>query len=149
MPPTAPFGSSRIPSARRTQPSQRDHDEPADRRLGRQGAGGCEGVEAVARELVRGDVVSELAGLCALGQQISDHGTKLLLRPSDLLIPMQERCEFGVTMPLGLEGDECEGLEHSFESRASVVSLVSNRGEILEVAGDLTFVPSEQDRFDA
>ena len=35
-------------SARRAQPSQNDRDEPADRDLGRQAAGCCEGVEAVA-----------------------------------------------------------------------------------------------------
>ncbi len=34
------------------QPSQNDRDELADRGLGRQAAGCCEGVEAVARELV-------------------------------------------------------------------------------------------------
>jgi len=45
-------------------------------------------------------------------------------------------------------GDESVGLEHSFEPLATVASLVPEFGEILEVAGDLTFVPGEQDRFD-
>jgi len=49
------------------QPSQGDHDEPADRGLRRQAAGCCEGMEAVARELVRRDVIAEVAHLCALG----------------------------------------------------------------------------------
>ena len=39
-------------------------------------------------------------------------------------------------------------LEHSFESLTSVISLVPNRDEMIEVAGHLTFVPRQQDRFD-
>jgi hypothetical protein len=35
-----------------------------------------------------------------------------------------------------------------FESLDRAASLVSDLGEMFEVAGDLTFVPSKQDRFD-
>ena len=45
-------------------------------------------------------------------------------------------------------GDERVGLEHSFEPLASVARLVPDFGEMFEVAGDLTFVPGDQDRFD-
>jgi hypothetical protein len=48
-------------------------------------------VEAVARELVRRDIVPEVAGLCGLGQQVSDHIAKLLVRSGDLLTSMQDR----------------------------------------------------------
>jgi hypothetical protein len=54
-------------SARGAQPGQSDRDEPPDRGLGRQAAGCCEGVEAVARKLVRRDIIPKLAGLCDLG----------------------------------------------------------------------------------
>ncbi len=37
--------------------------------LGRQAPGSCEGVEAVARELVWRDIIPDIAGLCALGQR--------------------------------------------------------------------------------
>ena len=39
-------------------------------------------------------------------------------------------------------------LEHSFESLTSVAHSVPDRDEMFEVAGHLTFVPREQDRFD-
>jgi hypothetical protein len=50
------------------QSSQSDRDEPAERGLRRQVAGCCQGVDAVARELVRSDIVPDVAGLCALRQ---------------------------------------------------------------------------------
>jgi hypothetical protein len=39
-------------------------------------------VEAVARELVGRDIVPKLAGLCALGQQVSNHAVDLVLSRS-------------------------------------------------------------------
>ena len=51
-------------------------------------------------------------------------------------------------VPVVLVGDERVGLEHSFESSASIAGLVADFGELFEVAGDLTFVPGGQDRFD-
>jgi hypothetical protein len=45
-------------------------------------------MEAVARELVGPDVVSEVAGLYALGQQLSDEGSELLLCSGDVLTSM-------------------------------------------------------------
>jgi hypothetical protein len=47
-----------------------------------------------------------------------------------------------------LVGNERVGLEHGFEPLASVASLVPDCGEIFEVAGDLPFVPGDQDRVD-
>src|SRR5215218_8170566 len=89
-------------SARGAQPSQSDRDEPADRGLRRQAVGCCEGVEAVARKLLRRHIVPDVAGLCASGQQVSDEVAELLLRSGDLLVSMQERREFGVVVPVGL-----------------------------------------------
>jgi len=104
----------------RVQPSHSDRDEPAHRSLGRHAAGRCEGVEAIARELVRRNIIAEGAGFRGLGQQVSDHVAQLLLRSGDLLVSMEEGHEFGVVAPVGLVGDERDGLEHSFESLASV-----------------------------
>ena len=53
-------------SARGAQPGQSDRDEPTDRGLGRQAPSRCEGVEAVASELVGCDIVTDIAGLCDL-----------------------------------------------------------------------------------
>ena len=90
-------------SARGAQPRQGDCDEPVDRSLIRKVAGCCEGMEAVARKFVRHDIIPDVAGHSALGQHISDHVAQMLLRPGDLLVSVQERREFGVVVPAGLE----------------------------------------------
>ena len=74
----------------------------------------CQGVEAVARKLLRRDIITDLTGLRGLDQQVSDQVAELLLRPGDVLTSMQERCEFGVVVPVGLVGEESVSLEHSF-----------------------------------
>lgn len=48
-----------------------------------------------------------------------------------------------------LAGNEHLGLQHSFEPLSSVASLVADPDQMLEVAGKLTLVPGDQDRFDA
>jgi hypothetical protein len=102
-------------------------------------------VKAVARKLVRRDIIPEVAGFCALGQQVSDEMPEVLLRTGDVLPAMQECRELGAVM---LVGNEREGLEHGFEPLASVASLVPNFGEMFEVGCDLTLMPGDQDRFD-
>jgi len=97
-------------------------------------------------EKVRHNLVAEVAPLCGLGQHLSDEVAKLLLRSGDLLTSMHEWGEFGAVV---LVGDERVGLQHSFEPLTSVASLVPDLDEMLEVAGELTFVPGNQDRFEA
>jgi hypothetical protein len=60
---------------------------------------------------------------------------------------MQERREFSAVV-LAVVGDERVGLQHRFESLASFASLLPECGEMFEVAGDVTFVPGDQDRLD-
>ncbi len=67
-----------------------------------------------------GATSSRRSPVSAAGQQVSDHVAQLLLLSGDLLVSMEEGHEFGVVVPVGLVGDEREGLEHSFESLASV-----------------------------
>src|SRR5688500_10770702 len=74
-------------SAWRTQPIQSDRHEPTDSGLGVLPAGSREGVEAVACELVRRRIIPDVAGLCGLGQQVSDHLVDLVLRSGDPLVP--------------------------------------------------------------
>jgi hypothetical protein len=64
-------------------------------------------VEAVARELLRGDIVPYIAGRCGLDQQVSDHAVDLLLCSGDVNASMQERSEVGgrVLMGKALVGD--------------------------------------------
>ena len=82
-------------SARGLQPGESDRHEPADRGFRRQTAGRVECVEAVARKLVRRDIIPYVAGLCGLTQQVLDHVVDLLLRSGDVLTSMRECSEFG------------------------------------------------------
>jgi hypothetical protein len=102
-------------------------------------------VEAVARELIRGDIVPDIAGLYGLGQHASDQVGELPLRSGDVLTSMQECRQFAVVM---LVANERVGPEHSCEPLARVASLVPALRRDVQVAGDMTFVPGEQDRFD-
>ncbi|MEV0226785.1 hypothetical protein [Streptomyces sp. NPDC050704] len=58
-------------------------------------------MEAVRRQLVGCDVVTEDAGPSALGQQVPDHAVELLLRSDDPLVPVQKHREFGAVVPAG------------------------------------------------
>ncbi len=93
-------------------------------------------MEAVARKLVRRDILPELAGFRDLGQQASHQVDELLLRLGDVLTSMQERHEFGAVV-LAVVGDQRVRLEHRFEPFASVAWSVSEFGEMFEVAGDV------------
>jgi len=49
-------------------------------------------VQAVGSEFLGRDVIANGAGPRGLAQQVGDHFPDLLLRPADLLVPVQERC---------------------------------------------------------
>ena len=102
-------------------------------------------MEAVARQFGRRDIIPEVASLSDLGQKVSDQVNELSLRPGDMLASMQQCREFGAVV-LALVGDERVGLEHSFEPLTSIARLVPDFGEMFEMAGDMTFVPGDQDR---
>lgn len=135
-------------SAPRAQPIQSDRHQPTNGGLRALRAGSREGVQAIAGELVSRHIVPHVAGLCGLCQQLPDHLVDLVFRSGDPLIPMKERHEFGVMVIAGPPREEGEGLEHRFESLASATSPIPDFGEIREMASDLTFVPSAQDRSD-
>ena len=52
-------------------------------------------MEAVGGELVRGDVIPEVAGRGGLGQQILDQVVDMLLGPAEVRTPVQEGGDFG------------------------------------------------------
>ena len=58
----------------------------------------AERVNAETRELSGGYAISNPMGLCALDQEVADP----VLRASNLLVFMQEGCEFVVVMPMAL-----------------------------------------------
>ena len=101
-------------------------------------------MQAVARELVGRNVAPQIAGLCGLGQQVSDQVADLVLRFDDMLASMHECREFGLVGSLVGHARVC--LEHRFELLANVASSIADLGEMLEVAGDPAFVPGEEDR---
>jgi hypothetical protein len=51
-------------------------------------------MQAIARKLVRWDIVTEIPGLCALLQQVSNKLAELLPRSGDMFVSMQECREF-------------------------------------------------------
>ena len=105
-------------------------------------------MEAVARELVGGDIIAELAGICALGDEVADHAMELSLRLDKLVTPVHGCREFCVMVAVGLLREERIGLEHCFEAPANIAYPVSYFREIFEVGRDLPLVPCEQDRLD-
>src|SRR3990170_6473686 len=90
-------------SAGGAQPGQRDPDKAANRGLGWQAARCREGVEQVARELIGGDVIPDVALLDTFDQQIAHKPTQLLLRSDDMLTSMQECGELGAVLLEGVE----------------------------------------------
>jgi hypothetical protein len=88
---TGSSGTRRADSRAGAQPSQNNRDETADRGLGRQAAGGSERVETIARELVRGHVGPNVAGLRGLRQWVLDQAAELLLRSVNVLAPRETR----------------------------------------------------------
>ena len=78
-------------SARWPQTRDGDDDEPPDGGLGGKAGRGGQRVDAIARELVGRDVVTHLPVGGALAQEVADEGAKLMVRVSDMLVPVQER----------------------------------------------------------
>ena len=79
-------------------------------------------MKAVSRELVRRDILPEVARLCDLGQQVSNQVDQLLLRPVDVLTSMQECRELCAVV---LTVVERVGLEHRLEPIVSVAGVVT------------------------
>jgi len=102
-------------------------------------------VDAVASKLVRRDILPEAAGSCDLGQQVPDQIDELLLCPADVLASMQHCRELRAVVFTVVKRI---GLEYHFEPLASVAGLVAKFGEVFELAGDVMFVPGDQDRLD-
>ena len=101
-------------------------------------------METVACEFVGSHVVSGLAALRGLSQQVSNQLAEFPLCSDDVCASMQQRCEFRV---VPFVANESVGLKHRFESCATGTSLVSNCGKMFEVAFYVKLVPCEQYSF--
>jgi hypothetical protein len=104
-------------------------------------------VKAVTGELVSRDIGAELAAFRSHGDEIANHLAKGGLRSCNVVISMNERRQFAV-VPARLMRQKRVSLEDSGESLVCRRGPVSELGELLEVSGDLAFVPGQQDRFD-
>jgi hypothetical protein len=133
------------PETAGAQSGQGDRDQPADRGPRRQAARGGERMQAVAGQFGGRYVTPDVTALHAVGQQVSEEVAQMLLGPDEMLAPVQEGREFAAVM---LVADERISLERRFEALASAACPVPDLGEMLEVTGDLAFVPGGQDRFD-
>jgi hypothetical protein len=56
-------------------------------------------VEAVTHELFWGNIVSDVAALLSVIDQISDHSAESLFGSSDMSLSVHEGCEFCVVVP--------------------------------------------------
>jgi hypothetical protein len=134
--------------APRGQAGKHDVDEPADRRRGRQVLGCGEGVQAVVGELLRRDIVPDIACLRSLGQKTAEKIEEPVTRVRDVLASMEERADPGVARPGRLADDRRVGLEDGLQSLLGVDRPVADLGKTIEMFCDLTLVPGEQDRID-
>src|SRR6266536_4943016 len=66
-------------------------------------------LRAVAGELIWRHIVTDIAGLSGLDEQLPDHLVDLVLRSDDPLVSMKERREFGVMVIAGPEREKGEG----------------------------------------
>ncbi len=71
------------------QAGQGDRHEPPDRSLRGQTAGGGQGMEAIAGQLVGRDVCTEIASLGTFHQKVADKVAHLLSGAGDLLVSVQ------------------------------------------------------------
>jgi hypothetical protein len=85
-------------SGRSAQPGQGDRDQAVDGVLAGDGAGRCEGVQAVAGQFVGGHVVAEVAVLGCFGDQALDEVAEPLLRIVDVFAAVQQRGEFAAVV---------------------------------------------------
>src|SRR5205823_9338305 len=106
----------------------------------RQAVGRCERVKAVARKLVRRDIIADIARSHGLDQQVPNEVAELLVRSGDVLTSMQECRELGAVV---LVGNERVGFEHGLEALGSRARPVADFSELFEMAGDLSLVPGE------
>jgi hypothetical protein len=129
------------------QPGEGDGDEAAGGVFGGQAAGGGEGVQAVAREFVRGDVVPDVPGRRGLGDQAGDEGVQLLLGLVDVLAAVQQFGDAGAVRSPGAVVQRVR-LERGAQSLPGGACGVGGLGELGEVLADLALVPGDQDRLD-
>ena len=137
-------------SARRLQPGEGDIYEAANGGPGRELPRRVESVQAVAGELARCNVVSDVSGRDAVAHQVADEVSEVILSFGDMPAPVHEGGKLGVVVFVvdALVLDDRVGGEHGFEAFARVAGSVAEHRELLEVAFDLLRVPGQQDRLD-
>lgn len=108
---------------------------------GRQCAGGFQGMEAVACELVRSDIAAEVPCLCSRPKQIRHEFNEVLLSPPDMCALMQP-CRVG-TAVAGV-GHQGISLQNGFKLPGRTGAAVPDPGQLLQVGVDLAFVPCRE-----
>ena len=111
-------------------------------------------MQTIRRELVGRHVAPNIAGLRRAGDQLPDETLELLVHLSDVVTLVEESCELG---PMAAElrprllphvsGNEGMGFEDGEQPLDGRVGLIPDRSEMLQMAGDLAFVPGDQNRF--
>src|SRR5262249_60250385 len=78
-------------------------------------------------------------------QEIAAQVGEVLVSPCDVLTSMHQRRQIDVSV---LVANERIGLEQHPEALAWITSLLPERRELGEMAGNVPFMPGDQDRFD-
>jgi len=102
-------------------------------------------MEAVAGQFVSSHVIPKLPGPSALQKQVPDEPLQLFPCSGHVLTPMQQR---GYRRCVMLVRNERVGLENRLEPLACTTRLISDRGELLDVAVNLTTMPGDEDPLD-
>jgi hypothetical protein len=88
-------------------------------------------VHAVGRQLVDSDIVADRTRFRGVAEQVADHRAKLVFRPNDVRIAMEERCELGIVMSVCLVPDQGVGLEHGFETLTRAIHMIPDPRELM------------------
>nr|WP_162689120.1 hypothetical protein [Streptomyces sp. ICC1] len=102
-------------------------------------------MEAILGEFGGRDVIAQVACPGAFGEKVLEHAFEVLLGVGDVVALVEKGSEFAA---VPLLGDARVRLKHRRQSPCGGAGPAADLREVVEVPGDLTFVPGEQDRLD-
>jgi len=144
------YGRSRRPcvSDLRAYAGESHGDQPADCGPGGQAPGRTECMKAVGGQLCGGDVGPDLARVRGRDQQLPEEFGLRLVRPGDVLPPVDKGRHLRRAVSAPVVRDEGVGGEHRFQLLRRVAALLVQGSQLLEVRGDVPLVGGDEDRLD-
>jgi hypothetical protein len=105
-------------------------------------------MQAEARQFGRSDVVPNGTRRRGRRQHVLEQAAQLLVRPSDLIAAVQQRGQLLGAVPAPVVADQRVGGEHRLEPPGRIGFPVPERGQILQMPGDMPLVPRDEDGLD-